>query len=176
MRAFEAGLLAFALGALACSSDDEGPVDTRTCGSLSDSVTPADFVWAPSSVPPEPTGGTLIEGSYYLKQETLHGADPDCGEQVIAIETRSPYSRQALAIAPSSDTTGTLELVTTVHADPVRSSAAYEIVDTGLSFSSICGNASPFPEGTPFTAEGDELWFFTSTTTCAPESLHFVRF
>jgi hypothetical protein len=176
MRAFEAALLALALGAMACSSDDDGAVDTRTCGSLSDTVTPADFVWEPSGTPPEATGGTLLEGSYYLAEETLHGADPSCGEQVIAIETRSPYARQALAIAPSSDTTGTLELVTTVHADPVRSSATYEVVETGLSFSSICGNSSPFPEGTPFTAQGDELWLFPTVTTCGPESRHFVRF
>jgi hypothetical protein len=175
MRALRVALLAFGLSALACESDDDGVVDTRACGSVSDDVPAADFLWDPSGTPLEALGGTLLEGHYFLVEETLYGADASCGETVTAIETRSPNARQALALVPSSDTTGTIELVTTVSADPVRAAATYEIVDTGLSFSNLCGNASPFPEGTPFTAEGDGLWLFPPHATCGPEALLFER-
>ena len=175
MRSRCVGILAFCLSALACASDDDDAVDTRTCGSVSDDVEPADFRWEPSGTPLEPLGGTLLEGHFFLVEEVLYGADASCGETVTAIETRSPNARQALALVPSSDTTGTIELVTTVNADPVRAAATYEIVDTGLSFSSLCGNAAPFPEGTPFTAEGDGLWLFPPHATCGPEALLFER-
>jgi hypothetical protein len=176
MRARGALVVALAVLAFACSSDEGGPVDTRTCGSLSDAVMPAEFVWEPSGTPPEATGGTFVEGTYYLAEETLYGADPACGESIIAIETRSPNARQALSLVPSSDTTGGIELVTTVNADPVRASASYEIVDTTLSFSDLCGNATPLPQGTPFTAAGDEVWFFPPHAACGPEALRFVRY
>jgi hypothetical protein len=175
MRALRVAIFAWGLTALACASDDDGVVDTRACGSVSDDVTYADFTWDPSGTPSEALGGALLEGQYYLAQEALYGADPSCGETVTAIETRSPNARQALAIVPSSDTTGTIELVTTVNADPVRAAATYEIVDNGLSFSNLCGNASPFPEGTPFTAEGPWLMLFPPNTTCGPEQLVFER-
>ncbi len=176
MRAHGVGVVALALVVLACSSDDGGPVDTRTCGALSDAVTPADFIWEPSGTPPDATGGALTEGTYYLAEETLYGADPACGESIVAIETRSPNARQALSLVPTSDTTGSIEVVTTVNADPVRASANYEIVDTTLSFSALCGNATPLPQGTPFTAQDDELWFFPPHATCGPEALRFVRY
>jgi len=166
-------LLALALAA--CSSDGVDAVEP-VCGNLNDDVTPAEFTWNPGATLPEVTGGAFTEGSYYLAEETLYGADPACEETIATIETRSPYARQALVITPDSDTSGTLEMVTAVSASPSQSSATYSVVDTTLSFSNVCGTASPFPEGVPFSADGDDLWFFPPQPTCGPEVAHFLRF
>jgi hypothetical protein len=158
----------------ACSS--ENGVDPAACGTLSDDVTATDFVWAPGESPPDPTGGSLQDGTYYLAQETLYGTDSACEDQITLIESRSPHARQALRITTETETTGTMEIVTTVTADPVRASARYTIVDSTLTFASVCGSSPPFSQGAPFTAVVGNLVVFPAIASCGPEVAVFERF
>ena len=167
-------LAVLALLLAACSS--ENGADPEACGSLSDDVTATDFVWAPGESPPYPTGGTLQDGTYYLAQETLYGTDSACEDQITLIESRSPYARQALRITTETETTGTMEIVTTVNADPVRASARYTVVDATLTFASICGSSAPFSQGAAFTAVVDNFVVFPAIASCGPEVAAFERF